>query len=165
VLIRRLTGRVAGAVAVLAALSGLTGCGPAGKPVVAVGYPGGAPTALLVHCSTFKIDSVYVSDITTASATGTWSVHGPEDSEPPQITFFETPPGWTVTKQTLTPFDEHGKYSAQAFSSRGDPATTVAFTLAQLKSLRPGQVLVSKGVNESTAVSEKKFRKDAKAAC
>jgi hypothetical protein len=163
--IRRLTGRVAGAVAVLAALSGLTGCGPAGKPVVAVSYIGGAPTALLVHCSRFKIDIINVSDVTTASATGTWSVQGPEDSEPPQITFFQAPPGWTVTKQTLTSFDEHRKYAAQPFSSRGDPATTVAFSITQLKSLKPNQVLISKGVNESKAVSETKFRKDAKAAC
>jgi hypothetical protein len=35
----------------------------------------------------------------------------------------------------------------------------------QLKALKPGQVLVSKGNSKSVAVSEKKFRSDAADAC
>jgi hypothetical protein len=162
---RRLTGRVAGAVAVLAALSGLTACGPAAKSVAALNYAGGKPTVLIENCADFKIDNLYVSDITTESARATWSAKGPDHPGPAQITMLEAPAGWTVTSQTLTSFDVNGKYAAQPFAHLADPATTVAFTVGQLKALGPGQVLISKGNNKSVAVSEKKFRKDAKAAC
>jgi hypothetical protein len=160
-----LTGRVAGAVAVLAALSGLTACGPAAKSVAALTYAGGKPTLVIENCSNFKIDNVYVSDITTESARDTWSANGPDRSGPAQITLLEAPAGWTVSSQTLTAFEVNGKYAVQSFAHQADPASMVAFTVGQLKALRPGQVLISKGNNQSVAVSEKKFRKDAKAAC
>jgi hypothetical protein len=160
-----LTGRVAGALAVLAALSGLTACGPAAKPVVALNYAGGRPTAVIVSCSGFKIDNIYVNDITTFSAKAKWSAQTKDHAGPAQITLLVAPPGWTVTADTLPAFEASGKYEVVPFANLADPATSVAFTVDQLKALKPGQVLVSKGNSKSVAVSEKKFRSDAADAC
>ena len=163
--IPRLTGRVAGALAVLAVLSVLSACGPAAKPVVALNYAGGRPTALIVSCPGFKIDSVYVNDITTPSATDKWSLSTQENAAPAQITLLDAPPGWTVKTDTIKTFEAAKKYMVVPFASPGGPATSVAFTVAQLQALKPGQVLISKGNSQSAAVSEKKFRDEAADSC
>jgi hypothetical protein len=189
-----MTGRVAGAVAMLAALSGVTACGPAPKLVAALTYAGGKPTALLVNCPDFKINSMYVDAIAAPSRT-TWIARGPGragpsqagpgqtgpgqaesgqaesgqaesgQAGPAQITLLQAPAGWTVEEQTLTSFDVAGKYEAQPFSSTNRSGNVVAFTIDQLKALKPGQVLVNKARNEPLIISEEKFRKDAEAAC
>jgi hypothetical protein len=160
-----LTGRVAGALVVLAALSGLTACGPAAKPVVALNYAGGRPTAVIVSCPGFKIDNFSVADSTTFSSKDTWSAQTKDNTAPAQITLLVAPQGWTVTAQTLTAFEAGGKYEAMGYANLADPATSVTFTVDQLKALKPGQVLVSEGNSKSVAVSEKKFRADAADAC
>jgi hypothetical protein len=169
-----MTGRVAGVVAMLAALSGVTACGPAPKLVAALNYAGGKPTALLVNCPDFKIGSMYVSAIAASSQTR-WiareptragrSLVGPDQARPAQITLLQAPAGWTVEEQTLTSFGVAGKYEAQPFSSTQHSGNVVTFTIDRLKALKPGQVLVNNARNEPLTISEKKFRKDAEAAC
>jgi hypothetical protein len=160
-----MTGRVAGALAVLAALSGLTACGPAAKPVVALNYAGDRPTAVIVSCPGFKIDNFYVDDITTFDAKAKWKIQTKDNAAPAQITLLVAPPGWMVLAETLTAFEAARKYEVVPFANLADPATSVAFTVDQLKALPPGQVLISKGNSKSAAVSEKKFRADAADAC
>ena len=171
---------MAGAVAMLAALSGVTACTPAPRFVAALNYAGGKPTALLVNCPDFTIDSIYVSEITTDSTRVTWIASGPGRARPShagpsragsgragpaQITLLQAPAGWTVEDQTLTSFDVARKYEAQPFSSTDDSGNVVSFTIDQLKALKPGEVLVNNARNEPLTISETKFRTAAEADC
>ena len=154
-----MVGRLAGAL-VLAGLSGLAGCTPQARPVIAVGAVDGRPTAYTVSCADTKVDSVRVEEVAGDQAVAQWHASTDTAAGPERITLLQAPDGWTVPTRTLTEFRPGRQYVVFA-TAHGDDAGTVYFTMEQVAGLRAGQVLVKRG----QVVAEQDFRDAARKAC
>jgi hypothetical protein len=152
---------VTGTLATLATL--LTACTPAPKPVTALRYVNNRPI-LLIACPTINSGriSLYVDDDSPSAA---WRIdrEATDVPLPTEVTLFETPPGWTVSEQSLTTLQPGVGYSV-AMRGRSN-STPIRFTIANLAALRTGQVLVGKPTGPAKAVRESQFRATARNAC
>jgi len=163
------SGRVAGALVVLAALPGLAGCTPADLPMTAVRADGGHPVALLAGCSDFTIDriSVYTStrDVTATVDGPNWKVESTGDQAPEVMPLLGEPPaGWKVIEDGLGQFAGDQPYGLMAYdNARG--TVPITFTGADLTALGAGEVLVGKAPSSHEKMTESEFRKRAKDAC
>jgi hypothetical protein len=162
--ILRTAGRVVGALLVPAALLGLSGCTPAAKPVVALDYVKGRPTAVIVSCADVKVDSVTVTDTTTDPSPNQWAASTTSAPAPAQLTLLDTPAGWTVSKGTLTEFQAGHKYLVSPYAG-AHKVEPINFTVDQLSNLADGQVLTGESGSRTKTVSEKDFRKAATDSC
>jgi hypothetical protein len=165
----RLIARVAGAVAVLVAVGGLSGCIAEDPGFVAVRLVDGQLVMLLARCPDFQLDavSVYLEDTSSASNAHdlvTRSLKRTGAEVPTSFRFFGRPPkGWEVVGDQLPELQPGKQYGATGSAPTGFSGT-MRFTLADLARLAPDEVLV--GVNYLTKkMTEQEFRENAQGDC
>jgi hypothetical protein len=150
-----------GALAALTTL--LAACTPADRPVTALRYLNNRPV-LLIACPTMTPDRISMYN-SSGSPMISWTINrGATDTPlPAEVTLLETPPGWAVSKQSLTVLQPGVEYSV-AVSGRSN-AVPITFTLGELAALRSGQVLIGEVAPQRNAVRESQFRATARDAC
>ncbi|MFD8978425.1 hypothetical protein [Streptomyces sp. NPDC059564] len=137
--------RIALLVAAALFASGLMGCGPAPKSLLAVERAeGGGVRLLIASCADYDVDYVSVF-LDSDAADESWRLSNRSSlGAPGQIELFEPLDGWMVDqKSNLTELRTPGTYVAKvdgAITSRGLNGR-VSFTLASLEKLDAGKVI------------------------
>lgn len=165
---RRLGGQVAGALVMLAALPALSGCTPAPRVLIAVRAVDGEPVALLAGCPDFQIDDV---SLYTRHHSVTATENGPDrilgrtaPTVPSALRLFGPPPsGWNVDVDDLAALEPGQSYGLGAGSS-GSTAESIIFTVEDLATLAPDEVLAGKPRSHEK-MTEREFREQAKGEC
>jgi hypothetical protein len=167
--VRTLTARAAGALALLVAVCGLSGCIAEDPAMTAVRLVDGQLVVLLARCPDFQFERVSVSARDAGSGSRTTepmrrSLRRTGAEVPTSLRLFGRPPtGWKVDDDGMTHLEPGQLYGATG-SARFDTTPTTEFTLADLARLDPDEVLV--GVNFSTKkMTEQKFRDKAQGYC
>lgn len=150
----------------LAVVAVLAGCEPAPVPNAAVAVDSnGNPVVVAVPCDGSAVTFVSVFDDSGSTSTHVaWTISRPGDdaSGPVEFPVFTVPPGWEVSQDDLTALQDTKKYGVLAAVGRRDDAYA-GFTLADLKTLKAGQVWVdSKG---GRALDRADFEKSADRSC
>jgi hypothetical protein len=158
----------------LAAVATLPACTPAERPVTALRLVDGHPTLVIESCPDFHVDGVRVfttdpspapGGVSSAAATRQrWVADRTGGSVPGELRLLEASPGWSVSERSLTAFAPGKEYVAWAFDQAA-AAVSINFTLAELAALGPDDVLVGRPSSKRAAVSESRFREEAKESC
>jgi hypothetical protein len=165
----------------------MAACTPKPLSISAVFLDDGHPTVIFHPCKgtvyevTVSVDSP-ASPPPTATATDAatggsgrkhWSAFDRSASSPvEQVRLLETPPGWEPTtykiEATLTGFEEDQSYYLWVSTTKPGAGNDygVKFTLADLRSLKDGQVWAEpKAFADPRAMSRDEFHRFAKAQC
>jgi hypothetical protein len=192
---RRIARRVVQLAATLAVVSAtLTACTPGRQPLLAITLVNGLPVALMHGCMAGPAEFSVTENTqatptptpsasptptpaaTTASPTNTitpesesyiftWAVRKDDAAAQVEVPLFTAPQGWTVEKQTLTALQKGSRYIADAKLPGVFDVSPVNFTLDELLSLQPGQVIYGINAPLTTTLSREDFDKKAVESC
>jgi hypothetical protein len=149
----------------IAVVAVLAGCEPAPVPnaAVAVGSDG-TPVVVAVPCDGAAVTYVSVYEDSGGSTHVAWRISRPDtDANGPfEVAVFTVPPGWEVTRNDITALEDTKKYGVLVSVGRRDDAYA-GFTLADLKTLKAGQVWVDS--DGGRAMDRTDFEKSADRSC
>lgn len=149
----------------LAVVAVLAGCEPAPVSNAAIAVDSdGTPVVVTVPCDGAAVTyvSVYLDGGTSTHVA--WTISRPRDDAngPVEFPVFTVPPGWEVSHDDLTALQDTQKYGVLASVGRRDRAYA-GFTLADLKTLKAGQVWVDS--DGGHAMDRADFEKSADRSC
>ncbi|MFE6054750.1 hypothetical protein ACFQ6N_28680 [Kitasatospora sp. NPDC056446] len=138
-------------------------CSPAPEPTLGLQRDGSGYAVVVPLCADGHVSHVSVSMSGSGKDSKRWEIDaGPDSTDTvDRFPLFTAPPGWATEESALTALAPGTTYYAYAIAAANTRDSMVDFTLADLQSLKPDEVLTIKGARVKSA----KFRTTALKLC